>query len=90
MRLAVWNEGIWKPSKYTNGDCRRISFKSLNKDDKKTYYLNQDTSHDGYENWLPHIIKGTVLDVDVMPIKDGNIINKFKAFSVIKKVKVKE
>ena len=90
MKLTVWNEGIWKPSRFSNSEVRRVSFKSLDKNDKKTYYLNLDNANKGYEQWLPYLINGTVLDVQVMPMNGKNIINKFQPFLVVKQIKEKE
>jgi len=82
MRVAVWNVGKWLPSKFTSGECRRVSFKGL--DDNKTYYLNLDTTHEGYDRWQPFIKEGNVLDAQV-PQGSKNI-NKFGQFTVIKEV----
>ena len=85
MKLIVWNKGIWKQSKFTNGENKRVSFKSLDKEDKKTYYLNIDTTHNVLHIWEPFIIEGNILDIALM--SDGKTINKFIAPKLIKGVK---
>lgn len=97
MQLVVWKVGDWKPGKYpsNNGqtfDVLRVAFKSLDKNDRKSYYLNLDKKQPNVvAKWEPFIKEGNVLDVMLIPKGEGFVtndttINKFEAFKVIKDV----
>jgi hypothetical protein len=90
MKLICIDEGVWKPGKHGDGQNKRVSFKSVDPEDKKYYYLNlTDYEVDkaagiSIENkWLPFAKKGNILDVDLY---NENTIAKFRPFHVIKKV----
>lgn len=85
MKLIVWQETDWKPSKFSNGENKRVVFKSLDETDKTSYYLNIDTAHGVTDKWLPFIKLGNILDVNLMPGR--NIINKFGQVTLIKEQK---
>ena len=93
MLLAVWNEGIWRPSIHGDGDNKKVTFKSL--DDKHTsFYLNiTDYEVDNaakqtiQEKWEPFCIEGNVLDVQIF---GGVWINKYAQFTVRRDIEKKK
>lgn len=85
MKLIVWEIGAWKTSKFSGFLTQRVMFKSLDETDRKTYYLNIDQKWPQFEQWLPLIKKGNILDVTLQP--NGNNISLFHAPTAIKEVK---
>lgn len=73
MMVAVWKIGKSMPSKWNDGNNRRIVFKGL--DDGKSYYLNLTDVHGVNHRWMPFLKLGNVLDVSVIP--NTNNVNKF-------------
>lgn len=95
MQLIVWNAGIWKPGKHSDHEVRRVIFKSVDGDDKRSYYLNLDKKFpNNVAMWEPNIKEGSVLDVQVMPkggrVTNDTTINKFSPFKAAKDVSRKE
>ncbi len=89
MELAVWKVGKPLPSKFDDGFMTiTIQMKSLKASDKKSYKLNLTTRHkDAMHKWLPHMIEGTVLKVQMQP--NGINVNPFTDYTVIKAVNKK-
>lgn len=83
-RLILIREGTWKPSKWQEGNCRRITFKDID-EPKKYYYLNLTEENRALSNWSHLIIEGNIIDAQI--IEGTNIINKFTVPTLIKEMK---
>jgi hypothetical protein len=89
MRVAVWKEGEWLPSKAGEGLNKRVVFKGID-DNHKTYYLNMtDYEFDSgakqsiKDKWESICKEGNVLDVQIF---SGTTINKFGQFTIIRDI----
>jgi hypothetical protein len=100
MKLIVWKVGDWKPGRYldkaTNKiyDVKRVAFKAVDPNDKKTYYINLDKKQpQNVDKWEKHLVEGNVLDCVIMPkgglVTNDTTINKFESFTVVKTVSTK-
>lgn len=86
MKVAVHNEGVWKPSKY-QGENKRVTFIPLEDHSNKYVYLNI-TKHENYgssgqtvqQAWEKFCKKGNVLNV---ALTNPNTINKFGQFAIV-------
>lgn len=91
MKLIVLKEGVWKDSVSGDGSNKRVTFKSLDAEDKRYYYLNitdyeRDTraQQSIKDKWEPWCKPGNVLEV---PMFNETTINKFGQFTIIKENK---
>lgn len=80
MKVIVWKVLDWKNSQYGDSQYMRVAFKPV--DGGKQVYLNltNNTEASKYENWLPYLKEGNVLEVTMHP--NGHV-NQFQAFSPI-------
>ena len=92
MKLIVLKEGVWKDSVSGQGSNKRVTFKNIDPNDKRYYYLNitdyeRDTraQQSIQDKWEPVCKKGNVLDVSIY--EDTNSINKFGQYTIIKEIK---
>lgn len=103
MRVAIWKIGNWKPSiQYgdrSGGENLRVACKILTEGElkDKTIYLNLDTADMKTVNrWLPVVVEGNVLSVNIREIYNQNtkkktrFIDKYGQYSIIKKAEGKE
>lgn len=90
MLVAVHKVGKLIQGKYDNPSNQRIVMKCIDKEDQygKTYYgLNISPDRfDIYSKWMPHMIEGTVLNVNIAQFQGRFHVDKFCQFSVVKKV----
>lgn len=98
MQLIVVKVGQWKkgnhPHPKTNviPDIKRIVLKSLDDDDKRSFYLNLDSNYpDNVHQWEPYLVKGNILDVSLMvndgsKVKNDTTINKYDGFKIVRDV----
>ena len=80
-RLIVWKVSDWMPSKMNDHDYMRIAFKKYD-GSKGTVYLNltKNCEDAKWQQWVPYLKEGNVLDVTLQP--NGNV-NQFAPFRPI-------
>lgn len=86
MKLIVLSVSPETLSKYSGFPTKRVTFKSLDPNDKNYYYLNLDEKFkEKVSQWDPVCKEGNVLDVTLQA--NGKNINLFQGFTHIKKEK---
>lgn len=77
IQAVVWKVMDWQPSKFGDSLYKRVAFKPT--DGSKQVYLNltQNTERGKWENWVPYLKEGNVLEVTLHP--NGHV-NQFEAF----------
>lgn len=80
-RLIVWKVMDWKPSKFSDYDYKRVAFKSYDKHEKGTFYLDitKNTQSSNWSSWEKVAKEGNILDVGMKP--DGKV-NQFSPFNI--------
>lgn len=88
MKLIVLTVGKVMTSYYTKCPTQRITFKSVDENDKEYYYLNLDRRWEkevDINNWLKYLKPGRVLEVSLQ--SNGKNVDMFKGFQVKGEIK---
>jgi hypothetical protein len=88
VKLIVWKVVGYKTANLganAGNEYLRVAMKSIGEGDPNTYYLNLPKNYQRFNEWLPYMKEGNVLEVNLQ--SNGKNVNFYMPFNVIKQVK---